>query len=128
MENIKIRGYHDIFFIPTINFDKDTGICEISGESYIENTSKFYQPLIDWIEQFIRTQNKLLVLNIKLIYFNTGTSKSIFNILNLIKKHQDAGASIQINWYYYENDSDMLEAIDDYEAVTAVKINKFLLE
>ena len=57
MENLKIKGSHGVFFIPTVVFDARTGVCEISGESYLEDAAEFYNPLIDWIDKYITLVN-----------------------------------------------------------------------
>lgn len=53
MEDIHIEGVHEAYFTPTVNFEASTGRCEISGESYLEETSKFYARLIDWLKRYI---------------------------------------------------------------------------
>ena len=66
MENIDIKGFKDDFFIPTVNFNAETGVCEIAGESYLEETVEFYAPLIKWLEEYISTTKKIklhLILN-----------------------------------------------------------------
>ena len=35
MENIHISGSHDGYFVPTVDFNYQNGVCEISGESFL---------------------------------------------------------------------------------------------
>ena len=51
MEKLIIKGAHDVFFIPAVDFDPETGICEIGGESYLEDTAKCYAPILDWLNE-----------------------------------------------------------------------------
>lgn len=124
MKNLEIEGSHKNFFIPTINFNAKTGICEIHGESFLEDTVEFYRHLIDWIDEYIETVKGPLALIIKLSYFNTSTSRSILDILNLLKDYEDEGGEIVVNWHFDENDVDMEEDIDDYIIDTGLDINK----
>jgi hypothetical protein len=124
MENLEIEGSHKNFFIPTVNFNAKTGICQISGESFLEDTVEFYKPLIDWIEVYIRSVKGPIALIIKLTYFNTSTSRSILDILNLLRDYEESGGEIVVNWHYDENDIDMEEDIDDYVIDTGLEINK----
>lgn len=124
MENLEIEGSHKNFFVPTVSFNAKTGICEISGESFLEDTVEFYRPLIDWIEEYINAVQGPLALIIKLTYFNTSTSRSILDILNLLRDYEEAGGEIVVNWHYDENDIDMEEDIDDYIIDTGLEINK----
>ena len=124
MENLEIEGSHKNFFIPTVNFNAKTGICQISGESFLEDTVEFYKPLIDWIEEYINNVRGPIALIIKLTYFNTSTSRSILDILNLLRDYEESGGEIVVNWHYDENDIDMEEDIDDYIIDTGLEINK----
>jgi hypothetical protein len=124
MKNLEIEGSHKNFFIPTINFNAKTGICEITGESFLEDTVEFYRHLIDWIDEYIETVKGPLALIIKLSYFNTSTSRSILDLLNLLKDYEDEGGEIVVNWHFDENDVDMEEDIDDYIIDTGLDINK----
>ena len=44
MENFQIEGEN---YIPSVNFNADSGVLEISGESYHEYTIEFYQPIFE---------------------------------------------------------------------------------
>jgi hypothetical protein len=124
MENLEIEGSHKNFFIPTVSFNAKTGICEISGESFLEDTVEFYRPLIDWVEEYINNVRGPIALIIKLTYFNTSTSRSILDILNLLRDYEETGGEIVVNWHFDENDIDMEEDIDDYIIDTGLEINK----
>ena len=63
---------------PEINLDPDSGIAEIVGESYPENSVSFYQPLMDWLDNAIGDKINL-EFNFKLDYFNTSSSKCIID-------------------------------------------------
>jgi len=126
MENLVIKGSHDVFFVPSVNFDAATGECEISGESYLENTYKFYYPLIEWIKQYVEEVNGPITLTFRLTYFNSSSSKSFLDLLNVLKKYEEQGGNITVNWYYDEEDIDE-EDIEDYIIDTGVEINKFPL-
>ena len=76
MENIHISGSHDGYFVPTVDFNYQNGVCEISGESFLEETNVFYAPLINWIREYTQT-GLPLTFNCKLTYFNTSSTKSL---------------------------------------------------
>ncbi len=124
MENLEIEGSHKNFFIPSVNFNAKTGICEITGESFLEDTVEFYRHLVDWLDNYIEDVKGPMALIIKLSYFNTSTSRSILDILNLLKDYEDDGGEVVVNWHFDENDVDMEEDIDDYIIDTGLDINK----
>lgn len=122
MENIYIPGSHDGYFVPTVDFNSETGICEISGESFLEETNVFYAPLINWIKEYIENKNPI-TFNCKLTYFNTSSTKSLLDIFKILKKYEDEGGDVTVNWYYDEEDLDLEEAIEDYMIDTGLTIN-----
>lgn len=124
MENLILNNYPDQIYFPQVNFDYASGICEISGESYMEETYKFYQPIILWLTSY-SAEKKPIIFNFKLTYFNTSSSRFIIEMLNVLKKHKETGGSLEVNWFYKKNDPDILTEIDDFMSDTGVHINTF---
>jgi len=123
MENIYIEGSHTNFFIPTIDFNAESGVCVLSGESFLEDTIEFYDPLVQWLEEYTSEIKKSIIFEIKLTYFNTSTSRSILDLLNILKEYEDDGGEVTVNWHYDEDDIDMEEDIEDYMLDTGLEIN-----
>lgn len=128
MEKIQIIGSHDVFFVPTVDFNPDTRTCLIAGESYLEETLEFYEPLFNWLEKYFVEINAPLTFNIKLTYFNTSSSRCILDILNLLKEYIEQGGEIDLNWFYDPSDSDMIEEVEDYMADIELDINMIVLD
>jgi hypothetical protein len=112
MENIKMDGTPKT---PTVKFDKDTGVLELSGRSIPENSIEFYKPLLDWLEAYGGGAKAKTEVNIKLEYFNTSSSKCILDVFKKLETIKNT--EMVINWYYEEDDEDMLEAGEDYQAI-----------
>ncbi len=125
MKNLIIKSDTDSPYYPGVNFNAQNGICELTGESYMEEAYKFYIPLIDWIKEYISSIKKPLVVNFKLIYFNTSSSRLILDMLDIIKKSQDEGSDITVNWYYDPEDPDVKDEVEDFEIESGLDINLF---
>ena len=123
MENIHIEGSHTNFFIPSVDFNVEAGTCVLAGESFLEDTIEFYDPLVQWLEEFTTEVKNPMTFEIKLTYFNTSTSRSILDLLNILKDYEEDGGEITINWHYDEDDIDMEEDIEDYMLDTGLEIN-----
>ncbi len=123
MENIVIKEVPDSPYYPAVNFNAEKGICEIKGESYMEETFKFYSPLLDWIVRYTKEVKKPLAFNFKLTYFNTNSSRLILDILDILKKYQDNNGAVTVVWYYDPEDPDMIDEIEDFEMETGIKIH-----
>ena len=128
MENLEIKGESGVYFIPEVKLNASTGVCEISGESYLEDTDEFYNNIINWLENYIREVNNPITFNFKLTYFNTSSSRSILNVLRVLKKYEEGGGSITVNWYYPEDDESIAEEAEDYMKDTGLQIHMFEFE
>ncbi|MCK4699455.1 MAG: DUF1987 domain-containing protein [Bacteroidales bacterium] len=105
---------------PTVNFNADNGIVEIKGRSIPENSIEFYKPLVDWLEKYKENAKPMTKVIIQLEYFNTSSSKCILDVFKKLEAIHKAKNPVEINWYYEEDDEDMLEAGEDYESIIRV--------
>lgn len=99
---------------PGISFESESGKLEIRGKSIPENSLEFYQPLYEWLDEYIEAPNDKTIVSVRLDYFNTSSSKCILDILKRVDKLEDKGFDVLIKWYYDEEDEDMMEAGEDY--------------
>jgi len=88
------------------------GRISIEGRSLVEDSYKFYEPVLQWIHD--STCNSLKVY-IKLEYINTSSSKQIFNLLKLIHENSTI-LDVNVQWYYEEGDEDTYELGKDIES------------
>jgi hypothetical protein len=123
MEDINIQGKKGEYLIPVVHFSANTGVCEMGGESYHENTFEFYHPLIAWLEEFTTEEKRPVVFNFRLSYFNTAASRGITDMLHVLKRYHDRGGKVAINWYYLDWDIDILEEIEDFARDIGIEIN-----
>ena len=117
METISIEGTPKT---PTITFDTNKGFLEIKGRSIPENSIEFYKPLVDWLEKYATKPQPATNVNIQLEYFNTSSSKCILVVFKKLEAINKSGSQVVINWFYEEDDEDMLEAGEDYQAIINV--------
>ena len=117
MESISIPG---TLKTPTIISDSEKGLIEIKGRSNPENSSLFYKPLIEWVEKYSTNPLEKTVINIKLEHFNTSSSKCILVVFKKLEPIKKANLEIMVNWYYEEDDEEMLEAGETYGTMTTI--------
>jgi hypothetical protein len=117
MEALTIEGTAKT---PNVKFDAAQGTVEIKGRSIPENSIEFYKPLVDWLEEYGKGPAALTKVNIQLEYFNTSSSKCILDVFKKLEAIYKAKNEVIINWYYEEDDEDMLEAGEDYESIIRV--------
>lgn len=117
MEALLIEGTQKT---PTVQFDPEKGVLEIKGRSIPENSIEFYKPLVDWLEEYSSSPSNKTIVNVHLEYFNTSSSKCILDVFKKLETLHKGNNDVQINWYYEEDDEDMLEAGEDYESIIRV--------
>lgn len=105
---------------PYISFDQATGVLEIKGRSIPENSIEFYKPLVDWLEEYSQGPSDKTDVKVHLEYFNTSSSKCILDVFKKLESIHKTNNGVSINWYYEEDDEDMLEAGEDYESIIRV--------
>ena len=113
---------------PLINFDPDEGILEMKGRSSPENSIQFYRRVLDNLDEFIVSESPGFTANIAFEYFNTSSSKCLFDVFKRLRKIENSGKSLTINWYYEEGDDDMMGAGEDYSDLLDLHFNFFEIQ
>jgi hypothetical protein len=121
MENLEIIIKAESQFKPSVLLNAETGICEIAGESYLEETTQFYNPIYEWLHEYIKT-NKPILFNFKLSYVNTSSSKHILYILRMLRNYKDSGAQVEAKWFIETGDTDTEEDVEDYMIISGLDI------
>ena len=111
MDDLKLEGSAKT---PVVEFTSN-GELLLKGRSIPENSIEFYKPLIEWIDNYGQQVKDTTVLSVQLEYFNTSSSKCILDVFK--KLETLSGSEVSVKWYYEEDDEDMLEAGEDYEAI-----------
>jgi hypothetical protein len=111
MNSLKIEG---TTFTPEINFDIDNNTLSFLKVSKPANAIEFYQPVFEFLDNFEKEKVKAkvvqeLIIDFKFDYFNTATAKILYDLLAKFKRIKKQGVDIIINWFYYEEDEDLLE-------------------
>jgi len=125
MEPIIIEGTQKT---PTVEFNAEEGKIELKGRSIPENSIEFYNPLIAWLDEYGKNPKDETIVNIQLEYFNTSSSKCILDVFKKLESIAKAGHDIKVNWYYEEDDEDMLEAGEDYQSIIKLPFKMIEIE
>ena len=104
METIKIQGTEDT---PKIILDAENDILEISGRSLPEDVSSFYEPVLNWLNEYAENPKNKTIFNFKLTYFNTASSKLLLDILMKLEEMHEKGQDVLIRWHFPEDDDAM---------------------
>lgn len=119
MQNFYLEGSDKT---PRISLNAETGEMEFSGKSIPENSAKLYGPVMEWIEEYVRSAAEETVFIVKLEYFNTSSSKYLLEIFRKFEEVFKAGKKVAIQWYYEQEDEDMQESGDDFRDILKIPV------
>ena len=122
MENLLIPVVEEEHDKPFVSFDAGTGKCEISGESFPEQTTDFYGRLMEWLEQYTEEVKGPIDFVFNLSYFNTSSSKRILHIMILLQEYIEKGGQVTVQWNYDPEDLDLEEDIEDLKLISKLDL------
>ncbi|HBX51088.1 MAG: hypothetical protein A2275_14280 [Bacteroidetes bacterium RIFOXYA12_FULL_35_11] len=103
---------------PSVNFNADQGHFRIQGRSTPDDAIEFYAPLFEYMKKYNPALDKKTEVHIYLEYFNTSSSKCLFDLFKMLSNIHDRGNEVTVAWYYVEGDDDMLETGQDFESLS----------
>ena len=118
MEELHIKSTNTT---PEINYNAETGILELSGKSLPTNSIDFYEPVFNWANTFFNSADvpSNFTLEFKIDYYNTSSSKQIAKFFRIIETSL-ASEIVTINWFYDEEDIDMLDSGQRFDKLMKV--------
>ena len=110
MENL---NFEETKYTPKIELDVN-GTISLVGKSYPENTFEFYEPMMNWIEEYFKTSAQALTtVTMEITYFNSSSSKLFFDFFDLLEEN-NGDHKIEIHWMYDEENESAQEAGEDF--------------
>ncbi len=115
---------------PAIDFDFEALKFSVRGESYPEDVTAFYGPILDKFASCLeQAGEKAVEFNFELIYFNSSSAKVIMGIFDQLEECAADGADVTINWHYDEEDDTMEELGEELaEDLEAAKFNMKVID
>jgi hypothetical protein len=95
---------------PEVILDR-LGVIKMTGRLIPENAEDFFNPIEEWINEYFCDPAEVIHIEINLEYINSTGSKYLFYIIHKIiniRLLNDTSKFI-VNWYYREEDEDILE-------------------
>lgn len=105
---------------PSVFFDKQNNIFKIEGKSLPENSKEFYDPILEWISEYVKQPNKETDFVCKIDYFNSSSARKFFEIFKELEKIKDSGNSIQVTWCHSAEDKLMEIKGQEFKSVVGI--------
>jgi len=100
---------------PGVTLDADNNKFEITGKSCPENVVEYYQPILDWLDDYKAVALDKTVFEFRLQYYNTASSKVLFIIMQKLENILETGKDVLVKWYYPDDDEALEEAGEEYD-------------
>lgn len=114
MKNLYLKESEET---PMIVFDKDKPEFRIGGKSYMEDAATFYEPIISWLGNYVKSPAANTKFVFELEYVNTASSKVVNDLLDILEDLHLDGKIVNVVWNYFEEDEDMKEMGEEYEEI-----------
>ena len=111
---------------PQVILDPD-GVIIIKGRSMNKNASGFYMQVENWIDAYVCNPAEVTRVDIYLEYFNSINSKIFIALLRKISEVRLKDKEFIINWYYEEDDEDILAQGENISSVLNIPINMIII-
>ena len=95
MENLTIPAMERS---PFVDFNFETGLLRIRGESYPDDASRVFGPIFEALDTYLADGFPGLVrFEIELVYFNSSSAKALMNMFKRLEQAAARGQKIQVD-------------------------------
>lgn len=98
---------------PYVLIDEANNLMKFDGESFHENTLEFFRDIIDWLDKYLSHKHEPFTFECALNYFNSSTSKILFDMLEKMNDSVESNGEITVNWYVRRGNDLMHELHED---------------
>ncbi len=108
---------------PLVKFNMAEGRIEIKGKSLPEDPVGFYEPLNRLLDEYLLNPCEKTIVNLEISYFNSSSSKHIFQIFQRLEMLSADNKDVVVNWYCEEGDEFGLEEGEDFKSLLEIPFN-----
>jgi len=126
MNNLEIKAAKGVrgFLSPDISLNPLSGECTLSGRSLMSNPRLFYNPVFDWLDEYEHSNSIELNWHIHITYFNSSSKKMLVVLFKrLYELQQKSNRQIKMNWYCLEEDTDLMEEVEEISKESRLEIH-----
>lgn len=103
------------------------GVIRIKGRSMAKNAAEFYSQIENWIDLYIINPADLTCICFFLEYLNGVNSSILISLLRRISNLKLPDKQFMINWYYEEDDDDILAYGEKISLVVDMPVNLIMV-
>lgn len=117
IESLCIKASEDS---PSIILNAEENSFIIEGRCIPEDGIGFFMPVISWFRRYEKSPNPSTILEFKLSYFNSASSKAMWELFSLLRKIK---TDVVIKWHYSDQDDEMRDAGEEFASFFDLKFD-----
>jgi hypothetical protein len=100
---------------PAVTFDFGENHLKLTGESYPENVTEFYNPVFAALDTYLAKIGKgSCRFDFELIYLNSSSAKAIMMLMDKLDAAAEGGATVDVYWFFDKEDDTMQELGEEF--------------
>jgi hypothetical protein len=100
---------------PYLMLNAESHLIVLAGESYPEDTRKFYDVPMSTVHKYLEIDHpENVVCQFKLKYFNSSSAKVLLDLFMAIETAAERGNKLTIEWHYADDDDNMRELGEEF--------------
>lgn len=99
------------------------GTIKIKGRSIHENAAEFFEPVHEWVNNYVKNPAEVTSVDISLEYFNSASARVFISLFQKVTFVALKNKKYVFNWYFEEGDEDILERGEYFASVLDIPIN-----
>jgi len=111
---------------PKVVLDPE-GVITIKGRSLNKNSEDIFRQIDSWLDIYLHDPAETTNVEIYFEYFNSVNSIIFNSILKKLSGLQLQNKKVIINWYYEEDDEDMLALGENISSVLNIPMNLIMI-
>ncbi|MDF2925753.1 MAG: hypothetical protein K0R57_4667 [Paenibacillaceae bacterium] len=101
---------------PEVQFLPEDKLLQFIGQSYPENVFKFYEPVLQWVDEYLEQPvTQPLMIRIQIPYMNTSSTKCYMMMLEKFDDAYAAGKDVSLQWLYNPDNENELECAEEFK-------------
>jgi len=98
---------------PYILIDEEKEYVRFLGRCYLEDILGFFKEINEWLGEYLSSSPAKLTFDCELEYFNSSTTKLLYNMLRVMDKAAAGGVDVTVNWIAAEDNNMVIECGED---------------
>jgi len=100
--------------MPYVLVDEEKNNMKLEGRCFHENIGLLFNEINQWLDVYLETDFEVFTFDNEISYYNSSTTKIIYNMLMKLDKYAGSGKKIVVNWITTEDNEVMIECGEDF--------------